>query len=67
MKRLIKSFAIFAIIIAALINAVACQDVSFRTKETNESALTAFVEKEDPVSIPIASAELTSYGGWRTS
>jgi hypothetical protein len=43
--RSIKSFALLALIIAALINAVACQDVTFRTRETDEPATTAFAER----------------------
>jgi len=43
MRAIRKGLLLIAIIIAALINAVACQDVTFRTKETDEPATTAFV------------------------
>jgi outer membrane biosynthesis protein TonB len=40
-----KSLLVFAVIVAALINSVACQDITFRTKETDEPASIAFKEK----------------------
>ena len=47
MFRLVKSLMLVAIIGAALINTVACQDVTFRTKETDKPATIAFTEQSE--------------------
>ena len=47
MFKLVRLLLIVGIVVAALINVIACQDISFRTKETDEPASIAFTEKTE--------------------